>query len=110
MNYTVLSLSGDWEMEYCEDAYTSEAYPWTGGTLVKGAVPGYWEDMKNAFSATPFFTRLQINPDYRELAYPIEKNVPDMCLPNYLGNFFSCYILFRNKLYRNSINSNTFNI
>ncbi len=100
MIYTSFSLNGAWEMDYTEDVYTSEKEPFKAAVteiadpnalsraIVENAVPGYWEDMTDAFSETPFFGRLKINPEYGIQRYPMADTPPDMALPNIVGNFF----------------------
>lgn len=91
-------------MHYSPDAYTKAADPFDcaeakkdiAGTepdsmdssLVENAVPGYWEDMTEAFMAAPFYNKLRINPEYGIQKYPIAGTAPDMALPNIMGNFF----------------------
>ncbi len=86
--YDSLPLNGTWEMDYTPEAYRAEALPDFKGCPVEKAVPGYWEDMTDAFALTPFFCRLQINPEYGIQRYPIAGTAPDMALPNITGNFF----------------------
>ena len=81
-------LNGNWEMSYGESVYTGVENPWKAGELVQNAVPGYWEEMTDAFAQTGFYTRLRINPEYGIQRYPIRETVPDMALPNITGNFF----------------------
>lgn len=88
MEYNVISLNGAWEMDYCEEAYTGRENPWKKGSLVQNAVPGYWEDMTDAFALTPFFRQLRVNPEYGIQKYPITGEAPDMALPNIIGNIF----------------------
>jgi len=84
--YSIL-LNGDWEMSYGEAVYTGVENPWKAGELVANAVPGYWEEMTEAFARTGFYTQLRINPEYGIQRYPIRETVPDMALPNITGNF-----------------------
>ncbi len=88
MIYKTFSLNGDWEMDYCEEKYLGTTVPVFKGTLIKNAVPGYWEDMTDSFSCAPFFRNLKINPEYGIQRYPIAKTAPDMALPNITGNFY----------------------
>jgi len=96
MVYSVFSLNGTWEMNYCEDAYLGTENPWGEGNtdfdmrkgVIEKAVPGYWEDMTDSFSLVPFYNFLRINPEYGIQKYPISNYVPDMALPNIVGNFF----------------------
>ncbi len=86
--YTSFSLSGTWEMDYAKDAYLDTKVPVVKWEPVKNAVPGYWEDMTDSFLMAPFFCKLEINPLYGLQQYPISGVVPDMALPNIVGNFF----------------------
>lgn len=105
MIYTSFSLNGAWEMYYQEDQYTCTISPFKSseyeekdiaGTepedrssnVIENAVPGYWEDMTEAFMQTPFFRSLRINPEYGLQQYPMAGSAPDMALPNVMGNFF----------------------
>jgi len=88
MLYEAILLNGAWDMGYSEDAYTLEKMPTVELTPVSNAVPAYWEDMAEAFAMTPFFGKLKINPEYGIQKYPIHGTVPDMALPNIIGNFF----------------------
>lgn len=104
MIYTSFSLNGAWEMGYQEEKYTEEKEPFqslqkeedAAGTepesicndRIEKAVPGYWEDMTEAFQLTSFYGKLKINPEYGIQRYPIAGNVPDMALPNIVGTFF----------------------
>lgn len=109
MLYTSISLNGDWEMDYQEEAYKSKEVPFERedadkmrDSLVLNAVPGYWEDMVEKFRIIPFFHKLKINPEYGIQQYPIRGTAPDMALPNIYGNFF----YRRNFFYENSYNGN----
>ncbi len=94
MNYASFSLNGAWEMFYQEQTYTSQEAPVLVNSservdcLVEKAVPGYWEDMTEEFLMMPFFGKLKVNPSYGVQRYPIRAVVPDMALPNIMGNFF----------------------
>ena len=87
-SYGVLSLSGDWMMDYIgENRYTGEAEPSFTGYLIKDAVGNYWEDMTDKFRATPIHTTVRWNPLYTLQRYPQAGYVPDMALPNVYGAF-----------------------
>lgn len=88
--YQYFSLNGTWEMFYADEPYTATANPWNDkdAIAIENAVPGYWEDMKDAFARAPFFGSLKINPEYGAQRYPIAGVAPDMALPNIMGNFF----------------------
>ena len=99
MFYDSFSLNGAWEMAYSESVYSGEMNPWTDANtavsrfikksaIILNAVPGYWEDMKEAFGLAPFFGDLKINPEFGTQSYPIAGVCPDMALPNIMGNFF----------------------
>ncbi len=88
MIYSFFSLNGTWEMAYSEEAYKDTICPEFDGFLIENAVPGYWEDMTEAFLYAPFFPKLKINPEYGIQKYPIATGIPDMALPNIIGNFF----------------------
>lgn len=91
MFYHSFSLNGDWDMTYSEEAYTGTRNPWNSKNSfkIRNAIPGYWEDMTEAFALAPFFGSLKINPEYGQQRYPIAGVAPDMALPNIMGNF--CY-------------------
>lgn len=96
MLYSSFSLNGMWEMNYKEEKYEGTQNPWLNRDLeldnysgvVENAVPGYWEDMTEAFQGTPFYCFLRVNPEYGVQQYPISGVAPDMALPNVMGNFF----------------------
>lgn len=100
MIYKAFMLNGSWEMDYAEEEYLSEKEPFghlvtsvadpnaMSTNVVKNAVPGYWEDMTDAFAETSFFGKLKINPEYGIQRYPMADTPPDMALPNVVGNFF----------------------
>ena len=92
MSKNILSLSGNWRVDYLSSApYTEVTEPVisdTSDSVTTIPVPGYWEDMKAAFSKAPFFGNLKINPEYGAQSYPIAGVAPDMALPNIMGTFF----------------------
>jgi len=96
MHYVSYSLNGTWEMTYLPEAYTGTAVPDASlidmaeapFSPIAGAVPGYWEDMTEAFAAARFFRMLRVNPEFGLWQYPIAGYCPDMALPNIIGNFF----------------------
>lgn len=88
MIYNSFSLNGTWDMEYSDTAYTDTELPQFMGFAVENAVPGHWEDMIDSFRYTGFFLRLRVNPEYGLQSYPIAYWLPDMALPNIMGNFF----------------------
>ena len=88
-----VSLDGEWEMAYRTNAFESVECPVFRGARIAGAVPGYWEDMRGAFSAAglgPFV----VNPHYLRQAFPISGSAYDTTLPDISGCF----------LYRRTVN------
>ena len=90
MLYDAFSLDGSYIMDYTEEDYTSEVVPPLpkSRSLVKDAIPGYFEDMTEKFAKTHFFGALRVNPEYGVQQYPIVGVAPDMALPNVYGTFF----------------------
>ncbi len=88
MLYSSLSLNGTWKIGYLEEAYKDTQLPVFSGWPLENVVPAYWEDLKEKLQLSPFFRELKINPEYGLWAYPINHYVPDMALPNIMGNFF----------------------
>jgi len=74
-------------VSYSDTVYMGTENPWKEGFLIQNAVPGYWEDMTEAFASAPFFRELRINPEFGAQRYPISGSCPDMALPNIVGNF-----------------------
>lgn len=74
--------------------YTEE--PYEGGMSVPDlemldsvdAVPGYWEDMVDAFAYTRFYGQLRVTPDFGVLRHPVVFETPDTVLPNIYGTFY----------------------
>ena len=90
MNYSSFSLNGSWDMAYSEDMYTDTSCPDKCLTYfsIPNAVPGYWEDMLDAFACAPFYVKLR-STEFGIQRYPIASRLaPDMILPNLSGNFF----------------------
>jgi len=85
-------------MAYDENKYICSEVPTFKGILIKNAIPGYWEDMTEAFVSAPFFRNLKINPEYGIQQYPIASTAPDMALPNIMGNFFYRRVFLLEKL------------
>ena len=88
-----VSLDGEWEMAYRTNAFESVECPVFRGARIAGAVPGYWEDMRGAFSAAglgPFV----VNPHYLRQSFPISGSAYDTTLPDISGCF----------LYRRTVN------
>ena len=90
MLYNAFSLDGDYIMDYTEEDYTSESVPeiTKSASAVKGAIPGYFEDMTEKFQRTNFYGKIRVNPEYGAQHYPITGVAPDMALPNVYGTFF----------------------
>lgn len=90
MLYNAFSLDGDYVMDYTEEDYTSDAVPAfpKSRSVVRGAIPGYFEDMTEKFQKTHFYGKLRVNPEYGVQQYPIVGVAPDMALPNVYGTFF----------------------
>ena len=58
-----ISLNGEWEIEYLSpEVYDSKDEPkgFGEGILIKNAIPGYVEDMREVLSKAPFFDRIAI--------------------------------------------------
>ena len=81
-------LDGAWEMAYRPYAYESVDYPRFEGVRVEGAVPGYWEDMIDAFRAAGMKDEFRINPLYGRQTLPITGWADDTTLPNISGCFY----------------------
>ena len=87
--YDSVSLNGDWEMAYQPYANESVDYPKFAGVKVAGAVPGYWEDMQEAFRAAGLATdAFRQNPWLSRQAFPIRGWADDTTLPQVYGCFF----------------------
>ena len=90
MKDRVLSLSGEWKIEYLSpEEYRSEKEPrlTSDAITVKNAVPNYFEDMEDVFASAPFSKRIAINPLYKRQTYPETGYCEDTVLPSYLGSF-----------------------
>ena len=81
-------LDGAWEMSYRPYAHESVDYPRFKGVKVEGAVPGYWEDMLDAFRAAGMKDEFRINPLYGRQRLPITGWADDTTLPNISGCFY----------------------
>ena len=90
MLYDSFSLDGAYLMDYTEEDYASEAVPTPtkNASPVRGAIPGYFEDMTEKLQKTNFYGALRVNPEYGAQHYPIVGTAPDMALPNVYGTFF----------------------
>ena len=83
--YDAVPLDGAWEMAYRPYAHESVDYPRFEGVKVEGAVPGYWEDMLDAFRAAGMKDEFRINPLYGRQRLPITGWADDTTLPNISG-------------------------
>ncbi len=83
-----LSLDGDWELAYSPHFLETDDYPAFAGKLVKGAVPGYWEDLVPALRAAGIRDEFRINPEWRECRLPLQGWAPDTQLPQPYGLFY----------------------
>ena len=86
--YDAVSLDGAWEMAYQPYEWDSLTPPVFSGVRVENAVPGYWEDMTNAFRAAGMKCEFRVNPQYEPQTMPITGSARDMQLPNIYGCFF----------------------
>ena len=86
--YDAVPLDGAWEMAYRPYAHESVDYPRFEGVRVEGAVPGYWEDMIDAFRAAGMKDEFRINPLYGRQTLPITGWADDTTLPNISGCFY----------------------
>ena len=83
-----VKLDGAWEMAYRPYAWESLEQPVFEGCVVENAVPGYWEDMADAFRAAGIGDAFRINPLYEVQRFPISGYASDTTLPNIYGCFF----------------------
>ena len=83
-----VSLDGDWEMSYRPYAHESVIYPGFSGVKVKDAVPGYWEDMVEAFRAAGMTDEFRINPWHVKQTFPITGWADGTTFPNIYGCFY----------------------
>ena len=86
--YDSISLDGEWEMAYRPYAHESVECPQFRGVRVPGAVPGYWEDMLQAFRAAGMKDEFRVNPLYGRQRLPILDWADDTTLPNIYGCFY----------------------
>ncbi len=89
MSRNILSLSGDWRVDYLSDIpYKETVEPVlckASDSVTTVSVPGYWEDMTDRFQTTRLYEKLKINPQYSEQSYPQTGYCQDMFLPNPVG-------------------------
>ena len=86
--YESVPLNGAWEMAYQPYEWDSLNLPDFKGVRVEKAVPGYWEDMVDAFRAAGMKCEFRINPQYAPQTLPISGQAHDIQLPNIYGCFF----------------------
>lgn len=86
--YDAVSLNGAWEMAYRPYAWETVDIPKFQGVVVENAVPGYWEDMLDAFRKAGMRDEFRINPLHSRQTFPISDYADDMTLPNIRGSFF----------------------
>ena len=83
-----ISLNGEWEMAYRPYAHEVVDYPEFSGVKITEAVPGYWEDMVQAFRTAGMKDEFRINPLYDRQRLPIHGWANDTTLPNIYGCFY----------------------
>ena len=81
-------LDGEWEMAYSPYEYRTVTPPVFAGVKVANAVPGYWEDMREAFRAAGMTDEFRVNPWYEKQTFPIRGSASDTTLPDIYGCFF----------------------
>ena len=83
-----IPLDGAWEMAYEPYARESVEYPSFKGVRIDGAVPGYWEDMTDAFAAAGLVGPFRQNPFYEVQTLPMTGWAQDTTLPQIYGCFY----------------------
>ena len=86
--YDSMPLDGEWEMSYHSNSWDSVEYPQFKGVEIKGAVPGFWEDMIPKFRAAGMTDSFWMNPQYAPEHFPIARRARDMTIPGIFGCFF----------------------
>ena len=86
--YDAMALDGAWEIAYQPYEWDSPVPPVFSGVRVENAVPGYWEDMIDAFRAAGMTCGFRVNPHFEPQTMPITGSARDMRLPNVYGCFF----------------------
>ena len=82
-----IPLDGEWEMSYLPYAWESVTPPEFAGVAVQNAVPGYWEDMEDAFRKAGMKCEFRRNPLHSVQTLPITGSALDTTLPNIYGCF-----------------------
>ena len=59
--YDAVSLNGEWEMAYKPYAHENVVLPEFKGVRIADAIPGYWEDMVEAFRAAGMEGEFRLN-------------------------------------------------
>ena len=85
--YDSVSLDGAWEMAYQPYAWETVNEPVARGVRVENAVPGYWEDMTEAFRAAGMTNEFRINPWYSRQTFPVTGSADNTTLPQIYGCF-----------------------
>ena len=85
--YDATSLDGALEMSYLPYSWETADMPKFAGARIENAVPGYWEDMVDAFRAAGIKDEFRINPLCGKRTFPIIGYAPEMALPNIRGTF-----------------------
>ena len=83
-----VQLDGEWEMAYSPYEYRTVKPPVFSGVKVANAVPGYWEDLREAFRAAGMTDEFRINPWYEKQTFPIAGQASDTTLPDIYGCFY----------------------
>ena len=81
-------LDGEWEMAYSPYEHRTVVCPEFNGVRVSKAVPGYWEDMRDAFRAAGMTDEFRVNPWYEKQTFPIDGSASDTTLPDIYGCFY----------------------
>ena len=81
-------LDGEWEMAYSPYEHRTVVCPEFRGVRVPQAVPGYWEDMREAFRVAGMTDEFRINPWYEKQTFPIGGSASDTTLPDIYGCFY----------------------
>ncbi len=86
--FDAISLDGEWEMAYWGERGTGNGEcPIFEGQAVAKAVPGYWENMIEAFRKAGIADHTSISRQPAPPTLPIPGGAPDMTLPGIRGCF-----------------------